>query len=64
MNKEQINKKLKRRGKVFQVIGLSKTNEQIFYVFATRKDAEKFIEKQDFLAMHQIVDIEVWSMNK
>lgn len=64
MNQEKMNKQLKKRGKVFQIIGITKNFQNVYYVFATRKDAEKFIEKQDFLQQHQLIDIDVWGMKK
>lgn len=64
MNQDKMNEKLKKKGKIFQLIGVTKTNQQIFYVFATKKDAESFAEQQNFLAAYQIIDIEVWSMKK
>ncbi len=59
MNLEQTQKKMKRKGRVFQVIGLTKTNQQKFYVFSTEKAAKKFIDDQDFLAMNQLIPIDV-----
>ncbi|WNM52379.1 hypothetical protein CoNPh8_CDS0171 [Staphylococcus phage S-CoN_Ph8] len=50
---------MKRKGRVFQVIGLTNTNQQKFFVFDTEKSAKAFVEKQNFLAMHQIIPIDV-----
>lgn len=59
MNLEKTRKKMKRKSRVFQVIGLTNTNQQKFFVFDTEKSANKFIEEQDFLAMHQVIPIDV-----
>lgn len=64
MNLEQSEKNMKKKGKVFQVILLTKNNENKSYVFATEKDALNFIEQQDFIAMHQLVPIDVHSFRK
>lgn len=64
MNLEQSEKNMKKKGKVFQVILLTKSNENKSYVFATEKDALNFIEQQDFVAMHQLVPIDVHSFRK
>ncbi|AWY02921.1 hypothetical protein [Staphylococcus phage VB-SauS-SA2] len=64
MNLEQSEKNMKKKGKVFQVILLTKSNENKSYVFATEKDALNFIEQQDFVAMHHLVPIDVHSFRK
>lgn len=64
MNLAQSEKNMKKKGKVFQVILLTKNNENKSYVFATEKDALNFIEQQDFVAMHQLVPIDVHSFRK
>ena len=64
MNLAQSEKNMKKKGKVFQVILLTKNNENKSYVFATEKDALNFIEQQDFIAMHQLVPIDVHSFRK
>lgn len=64
MNLAQSEKNMKKKGKVFQVILLTKNNENKSYVFATEKDALNFIEEQDFVAMHQLVPIDVHSFRK
>lgn len=61
MNLEQVNKKMKKKGRVFQVIGITNKNDNRSFVFATEKDANNFIENQDFLVVHQIVPIGVHS---
>lgn len=61
MNLEQVNKKMKKKGRVFQVIGITDQNDNRSFVFATEKDAKNFIEKQNFLVVHQIVPIDVHS---
>lgn len=62
MDKEKMNKKLKKKGKIFQVIGINKSMSADSLVFATRKDAEKFVEQQSYLNQVHIVDIDVWSV--
>lgn len=59
MNLEETKKAMKRKGRIFQVIGLTNTNQQKFFVFDTEKSAKAFVKKQNFLAMHQIIPIDV-----
>lgn len=64
MNLEQSEKKMKKKGKVFQVIALTSNNQNKSYVFATEKDAINFLESQDFIAAHQLIKIDVHSFGK
>ena len=64
MNLEQSEKKMKKKGKVFQVIALTKNSQNKSYVFATEKDAINFLESQNFIAAHQFVKIDVHSFGK
>ena len=47
MNLEQSEKKMKKKGKIFQVIALTKNSQNKSYVFATEKDAMNFLESQE-----------------
>ena len=64
MNLEQSEKKMKKKGKVFQVIALTSNNQNKSYVFATEKDAINFLESQNFIVAHQLVKIDVHSFGK
>ena len=64
MNLEQSEKKMKKKGKVFQVIALTKNSQNKSYVFATEKDTINFLESQNFIAAHQLVKIDVHSFGK
>lgn len=64
MNLEQSEKKMKKKGKVFQVIALTSNNQNKSYVFATEKDAINFLESQDFIVAHQLIKIDVHSFGK
>ena len=64
MNLEQSEKKMKKKGKIYQVIALTKNSQNKSYVFATEKDAINFLESQNFIAAHQLVKIDVHSFRK
>ena len=64
MNLEQSEKKMKKKGKIYQVIALTKNSQNKSYVFATEKDAMNFLESQNFIAAHQLVKIDVHSFGK
>ena len=64
MNLEQSEKKMKKKGKIFQVIALTNDSQNKSYVFATEKDAINFLESQNFIAAHQLVKIDVHSFGK
>lgn len=64
MNIEQLEKKMKKKGRVFQVIALTKNSENKSYVFATEKDATNFLEEQNFIVAHQLITIDVYSFRK
>ena len=64
MNLEQSEKKMKKKGKVFQVIALTSNNQNKSYVFATEKDAINFLESQDFIVAHQLIKIDIHSFGK
>lgn len=64
MNLEQSEKKMKKKGKIYQVIALTKDSQNKSYVFATEKDAMNFLERQDFIAAHQLIKIDVHSFGK
>ena len=64
MNLEQSEKKMNKKGKVYQVIALTKNSQNKSYVFATEKDAMNFLERQDFIAAHQLIKIDVHSFGK
>ena len=64
MNLEQSEKKMKKKGKIYQVIALTKNSHNKSYVFATEKDAINFLESQNFIAAHQLVKIDVHSFRK
>lgn len=64
MNLEQSEKKMKKKGKIYQVIALTKNSQNKSYVFATEKDAMNFLESQDFIAAHQLMKIDVHSFGK
>ncbi len=64
MNLEQSEKKMKKKGKVYQVIALTKNSQNKSYVFATEKDAINFLKGQDFIAAHQLIKIDVHSFGK
>lgn len=64
MNLEQSEKKMKKKGKIYQVIALTKNSQNKSYVFATEKDAVNFLESQDFIAAHQLMKIDVHSFGK
>ena len=64
MNLEQSEKKMKKKGKIYQVIALTKNSQNKSYVFATEKDAINFLESQNFIAAHQLVKIDVHSFGK
>ena len=64
MNLEQSEKKMKKKGKIYQVIALTKNSQNKSYVFATEKDAINFLENQNFIAAHQLVKIDVHSFGK
>ena len=64
MNLEQSEKKMKKKGQIYQVIALTKNSQNKSYVFATEKDAINFLESQNFIAAHQLVKIDVHSFGK
>ena len=64
MNLEQSERKMKKKGKIFQVIALTNNSQNKSYVFATEKDAINFLESQNFIAAHQLVKIDVHSFGK
>ena len=64
MNLEQSEKKMKKKGKIYQVIALTNNSQNKSYVFATEKDAINFLESQNFIAAHQLVKIDVHSFGK
>ena len=64
MNLEQSEKKMKKKGKIYQVIALTKNSQNKSYVFATEKDAINFLESQNFIAAHQLVKIDVHGFRK
>lgn len=61
MNREVAENKMKKVKKIYQVMGITNTNENKSYVFNTKKDAETFVKKQDFLVMNQIIEVDVHS---
>ena len=64
MNLEQAENKMKRKGKVYQVIGLTDNSQNKSFVFATERDAKNFLEEQNFLVAHQILSIDFHSFKK
>lgn len=64
MNLEQSEKKMKKKGQIYQVIALTKNSQNKSYVFATEKDAINFLESQDFIAAHQLITIDVHGFRK
>ena len=64
MNLEQSEKKMKKKGKVYQVIALTNNSRNKSYVFATEKDAINFLESQNFIAAHQLITIDVHGFRK
>lgn len=60
MDFQKAQERMKKKGKVFQVIGITNASKNVFYVFGTKKAANKFVEEQDFLATYQIVEINVF----
>lgn len=64
MNLEQSEKKMKKKGKIYQVVALTKNSQNKSYVFATEKDAMNFLESQDFIAAHQLITIDVHGFRK
>ena len=64
MNLEQSEKKMKKKGKIYQVIALTKNSQNKSYVFASEKDAMNFLDSQDFIAAHQLIKIDVHSFGK
>lgn len=60
MDFQKAQERIKKKGKVFQLIGITNASKNIFYVFGTRKAAEKFGKEQNFLATYQIVEINVF----
>lgn len=64
MNIEQSEKRMKKKGKVYQVMLLTKTSQNKSYVFATMEDAQNFVDTQDFIAMHHILPIDVHKFKK
>ena len=64
MNLEQSEKKMKKKGKIFQVIALTNDSQNKSYVFATEKDAMNFLESQNFIAAHQLITIDVHGFRK
>ena len=64
MNLEQSEKKMKKKGKIFQVIALTNNSQNKSYVFATEKDAMNFLESQNFIAAHQLITIDVHGFRK
>ena len=64
MNLEQSEKKMKKKGKVYQVIALTNNSQNKSYVFATEKDAMNFLESQNFIVAHQLIAIDVHGFRK
>lgn len=64
MNLEQAENKMKKKGKVYQVIGLTDNSQNKSFVFATERDAKNFLEEQNFLVAHQILSIDFHSFKK
>ena len=64
MNLEQAENKMKKKCKVYQVIGLTDNSQNKSFVFATERDAKNFLEEQNFLVAHQILSIDFHSFKK
>ena len=64
MNLEQAENKMKKKGKVYQVIGLTDNSQNKSFVFAIERDAKNFLEEQNFLVAHQILSIDFHSFKK
>lgn len=60
MDFQKAQERMKKKGKVFQLVGITNASKNIFYVFGTRKAAEKFAKEQNFLATYQIIEINVF----
>lgn len=57
-----IEDKKKKKGKVFQVIGLTKDQQVGYIVFDTKKNAQKYIDKQDKFKECQLVEVDVYTL--
>lgn len=50
------------KGKVFQVVGVTNTQQIGYIVFDTKKNAQKYIDKQDKFEQCQLVEVDVHSL--
>lgn len=57
-----IDSKKTKKGRVFQVIGVTKSQQVGYIVFDTRKNAQKYIDKQDKFEQCELVEVDVYTL--
>lgn len=57
-----IDSKKEKKGKVFQVIGVTNSQQVGYIVFDTKKNAEKYMKKQDKFVQCELVEVDVYTL--